>query len=218
MPPTRVSPIHHLLLQHRPEWRDCGDAQIVWQYGSHSVATAARTLALCDLSPLAKLGVKGLQASAWLRQQTTPLPERVFDSLHLEDGGTVVKLGNDEFFLESGLEGSILPQLDINLGQGQPGVTRVERHEATFLLTGSRALDVLAQTCAINFLELPTNRLVMTRVAGVNCSILPEEVDDIPLYRLWVDPTYAAALWESVEQISNELGGQLVGASTVYGQ
>ncbi len=222
--PTRVSPIHDALLKHRPEWRDCGDARIAWRYDSAAADDAAvRTLGLCDLSPLAKLGLKGPNASAWLQQQGAPLPESVFDSLRLDDregddGGWIVRLGSDEFFLESGLRGDLLPQLDANLGRGRPGITCVERQEATFLLTGSRALEVLAQTCGINFREVPAKRLVMTRVAGVNCSVLPEGGDDLPRYRLWVDPTYAIALWDSLEQISRELGGQLVGASAIYDQ
>ena len=221
--PTRVSPIHDALLQHRPEWRDCGDARIAWRYDSVDAKDAAvRMLGLCDLSPLSKLGLKGPNASAWLQEQGAPLPASVFESLHLDDdndgGGWIVRLGSDEFFLESGLRGDLLPQLDANLGRGLPGITCVERQEATFLLTGSRVLEVLAQTCGINFRKVPAKRLVMTRVAEVNCSVLPEGGDDLPLYRLWVDPTYAIALWDSVEQISRELGGQLVGASAIYGQ
>ena len=208
---TRVSPIHDALLKHRPEWRECGDAQIAWRYDSDDVKDAAlRTLGLCDLSPLAKLGLKGPNASAWLQEQGATLPVLIYEALHLnngeeDDGGWIVRLGSDEFYLESGLHGEVLSHLDANLGRGRPGVARVERQEATFLLTGSRALEVLTQTCGIDFHKVPSNRLVMTRVAGVNCSVLPEEADDFPRYRLWVDPTYAIALWISLEQISNEL-------------
>ncbi|MDC0935152.1 hypothetical protein OAS39_02615 [Pirellulales bacterium] len=214
---TRVSPIHDALQQHGPTWRDFGNARIAWRYGSNAVDDdAVRTLALCDLSPLAKLGVRGPHASAWLQQQGAPLPEKIFDSLPLEDGGAIVRLGDDEFFLESELEGNFLSTLDAKLGRGQTGITRVERQEATFLLTGSRVLEVLAQVCGVIFGEEPAGRLVMTRLAGVNCNVLPEAANDFPRYRLWVDPTYAIALWETLEQITTELGGQLVGASAVY--
>lgn len=217
--PTRVSPIHDALLKHRPEWRECGDAQIAWRYDSADAQDAAlRMLGLCDLSPLAKLGLKGPNASTWLQEQGAPLPVSIYEALHLDDGGWIVRLGNDEFYLESGLRGEVLSHLDANLGRGRPGIARVERQEATFLLTGSRALEVLAQTCGINFREVPAKRLVMTRIAEVNCSVLPEGGDDLPRYRLWVDPTYAIALWDSLEQISRELGGQLVGALAIYGQ
>ena len=85
-PPTRVSPVQHVILPHCPEWRDCGDARIVWHYGANTAdADAVRTLSLCDLSPLAKLGLAGPNASAWLQQQGAPLPERVFDVHQLDD-------------------------------------------------------------------------------------------------------------------------------------
>jgi len=222
--PARLSPIHDELQQLRPEWRECGDAQIAWRYDSADPnESAMHTLGLCDLSPLAKLGVKGPNASAWLQQQGLQLPASIIEALYLADGekdegGWIVRLGSDEFFLESGLHGNVLSHLDANLGRGRPGISRVERQEATFLLTGSRTLEVLAQTCGIDFREAPAKRLVMTRIAGVNCSVLPEAADDLPRYRLWVDPTCAMALWDSLEQISRELGGQLVGASALYSQ
>lgn len=216
--PTRVSPIRDALEAHRPEWRQCGDAQIAWRYGAENAIDAAVcTLGLCDLSPLAKLGLKGPNASAWLQQQGVPKTESIYEELPLDDGGWIVRLGSDEFFLEGGLPGELLAQLDANLGRGRPGIARIERQEATLLLTGPRALEILAQTCGINFREVPAQRLVMTRVAGVNCSVLPEGDVQLPRYRLWVDPTYAIALWDSIEQISGELGGQLVGASAIYG-
>ena len=212
-----MSPIHDALLEYRPEWRDCGGARIAWRYEAAAADVAAvQTLGLCDLSPLAKLGLKGPHASAWLQQQGVRLPESIYAALHLDGRAWIVRFGGDEFFLESGLGGELLSKLDADLGRGQPGIARVERQEATFLLTGSRALEVLAQTCGINFRELPAGRLVISRVAGVNCSVLPEGDDKLPCYRIWVDPTYAVALWESLEQISRELGGQLVGAAAIY--
>lgn len=216
--PSRVSPIQHALQQHGPEWRDFGDARIAWRYESQAFAEpAAHALGLCDLSPLAKLGVKGPHTAAWLEEQGVPLPAAMFETLPLEADGTIIRLGNDEFFLEDGLESSRLSQLDIKLGQGQSRVARVERQEATFLLTGSRALEVFAQTCAINFAAVPTNQVVMTRIAGVNVMVLPERGDNFYYYRLWVDPTFALSLWGSLAEITRQLGGQIVGVAAVFG-
>ncbi|MGI9456388.1 MAG: hypothetical protein ACR2NU_07490, partial [Aeoliella sp.] len=66
--PTRMSPIHHLLEEYRPAWRDCGDARIAWCYDSVGTDDdTLRTLSLSDLSPLAKLGLNGRNAQAWLQ-------------------------------------------------------------------------------------------------------------------------------------------------------
>ena len=212
-----MSPVHDALLEYRPEWRECGGARIAWHYRSAAANDAALpALGLCDLSPLAKLGLTGPHASAWLQQQGVPLPESIYDALRLDDNGWIVRFGRDEFFLESGLGSELISKLDANLGRGRPGIARVERQEATFLLTGARALEVLAQTCGIDFRELPPKQLVISRVAGVNCCLLPEGDDKLPCYRIWVDPTYAVALWDSLAQISAELGGRLVGAAAIY--
>jgi len=217
-PPTRVSPIHDLLQQYRPEWRESGDARIAWRYDSAaSEGDAVLTLGLCDLSPLAKFGLKGPNALVWLQERGVSVPNLVLDSHQYDDGGWIVRLGSDEFLLENGFNSELIQQLDADLGEGAPGVTRIERQESTFQITGSRAIDILTQTCAVNFQEESTNQLFMTRVAGVNCGVLREESDEFPRYRLWVDSSYAVSLWISLKQISEELGGHLVGASASCG-
>ncbi len=65
--------------------------------------------------------------------------------------------------------------------------------------------EVLAQTCAINFAAAPAGQLIYTRVAGVSCAILPA-LDGNPLsYRIWVDPSYAGYLAETLANIATEL-------------
>src|SRR5204863_432116 len=81
---------------------------------------------------------------------------------------------------------------------GGPGVYRNERQDATFLLTGARGHEVLAQTCAVDVRQATPRRLIVTRVAGVNASVLPETIAGLPAYRLWVDPSFAWDLWESL--------------------
>src|SRR5207248_1687282 len=111
---------------------------------------ALRTLGLCDLSALPRLGVKGPRAEGWLRGQRVESPAAVYDTLPLGGGGLVARLGASEFLLEGGF-GDALAPLSASLEQPSPGVYRVERQDACFLLTGSRATEVLAQVCSIDF-------------------------------------------------------------------
>ena len=62
-------------------------------------------------------------------------------------------------------------------------------------------------------MERPTGRLILTRLAGVNAGILPETIGAWPAYRLWVDPSFAADLWEALAGIVGELGGRVVGTA-----
>src|SRR5262249_52696255 len=115
-----------------------------------------------------------------------------------------------DFFLEAGVTGSILP------AGSSPGVYRVERQDATFLLTGTRALEVLAQLCSLDFRSAPAGRLALTRAGGVNCGILPEGAGVGSRFRFWVDPSFAVSFWEMLAEIAGELGGQVVGAACLY--
>lgn len=215
---TRRSPIHDLLESHHPEWQLCAGVTFAWRYKPDDVERAAmRVLGLCDLSPLPKLGMRGPGAADWLREQGCAAPESIHDTGRLPDGGWIVRMGADELFLESGSACQTVPQLDASLGRGTGEVVRVERQEATFLVTGTRALDLFAQTCAIDFRAAAALRAVLTRVAGISCIVLPELVDDVPRYRIWLDSTYAASLWESLDEICLELGGQRIGAGAAGG-
>src|SRR5262249_44021593 len=116
------------------------------------------------------------------------------------------------FFLEGGPSDEVLPRL-----AGAPeGVYRAERQDATFLLTGARALRVLARLSSFDFATAPPRRFLFTRAGGVNCGVLPDSGGDVPDYRLWVDFTYAVSFWEAVAEILEELGGRVVGAACVY--
>ena len=206
----RRSPVHDLLLSRNPQWGRVAGAPIALHFGDGE-KEAARELALCDLSALPKLGLKGPGAEGWLRQQVE-VPPATYDVARLPDGGLIVRLGGADFFLEGGPSDGVLPRL----AAAPADVYRVERQDATFLLSGGRALRVLARLSSIDFATAPPRRLVLTRAAGVNCGVLPDRDGDVPVYRVWVDFTYAASFWEAGALIAEELGGRVVGAACVY--
>jgi sarcosine oxidase subunit gamma len=206
----RRSPVHHLLDSRGAEWGRLGDALIALGFAPvEDEAVALRTLAVCDLSALPKWGVKGRGAETWLRERQI-VPQAIYDTRSLGHGGFIARLGSADFFLEGGISGRVLPD------ETAAFVYRVERHDAAFLLAGSRSLAVLAQLCSIDFRSVVPGRVLLTRAAGVNCMVLPEPNGDPPSFRLWVDPSYAVFFWETLVEISEELGGKVVGAACVY--
>jgi sarcosine oxidase subunit gamma len=201
----------------RATWGKIGDAPIAVRFRKTEEELAAmQVLGLCDLSSLAKLGVKGPRAAEWLVDQNVPTPEAIYDSDALEDGGLVIRLGGNEFMLESGVANRTVPALSAKLIGLEDGVYRVQREEATFVLIGSRSLDVLARTSSVNFRESAPRRLVLTRVAAVNCGVFSDPRDGLPAFRLWVDASYAVYLWETLVEMCVELGGQPIGAACLY--
>lgn len=210
-PAPRRSPVHHLLETPSTQWGRLADAPIALRLGpAHEEDAAVRTLALCDVSALPKLGVKGPAAEAWLREQHIDLPLAIYYTRPLPAGGLIVRLGSADFLLEAGASGSLLAC------PPSAGLYRVERQDATFLLAGTRALEVLAQLCSLDFRTTPLGRLALTRAGGVNCGVLPEGTPERPRFRFWVDPSFAVSFWEILAEIAGELGGRVVGAACFY--
>ena len=198
-------------------WGEVSGTPLALHFGSpEAEARSARTLGLCDLSALRKLGLKGRGAAGWLTAQGIDVPNDTFGARRPEHEGIVARLGDDECFLESGLSGQPVVALSKRLGPVQGDTYRVERQDATFVLTGSSALRVMAQVCGANFEEAPAWHVLYSRVAGVSAALLPSPWEKVPQYRIWVDPTSAPYLWGQLFQICRELGGQVVGAQAVY--
>ena len=213
----RLSPVHHLLEARGAQWGQLGDTPIALRFGpDEDERTALAVLGLCDASALRKLGIRGPGAGTWLVERGVELPAAVYDTLPLAGGGLVVRLGTNEFLLEDGIPGGTIAALPGQLAGAPPGSYRVEREDATFLLTGSGAREVLAQMCSIDFRTAPRRRLVLTRAAGINAGILPDSLGDVPLFRLWIDCGYAVYFWEALVEIVEELGGKLIGAACCF--
>ena len=211
------SPVHSYLESLGPQWGQIEGSPVALRFGApEPEAAAMRQLALCDVSSLGKMVVKGPAASSWLGEQGVEVPPEIYETRGLPDGGLVARTGTDEYFLESGIAGQFVPALRDQVGPAPAGVYRIERQDATFLLSGSRAHEVMAQTCGVNLKEAAPERLVLTSVAGVTCGVLPDPEKDVRIYRLWADFTYAFYLWETLHQIVDELGGQIVGVAAFY--
>ena len=202
---TTRSPVHQWHVENSPLCTDDVDA--------------LQSLALCDVSGLPKVGIKGPDAESFLVDQGIDVPASTYDWRRLADGGLIVRLGSDEFMIEDSEAGetvrNVSASIDTNIGSGAARLAyRVERQEATFLLIGSKAMDVLSQTCGINFRDAP-DQLVFTRVAGVSCGVFPELVNSHPAYRIWVDCTFALYLWEMLYQICDDLDGRVIDANCI---
>lgn len=175
--------------------------------GKPAASAAGSDLVLRDLSTLPKLGVKGPGAESWLRDQGIEVPPATYDTRGLADGGLIVRLGSADFFLEGCTSDGVLSRLSAELDRFPPQVYRVQRQDATILLAGVRAPEVLAQLCSIDFRSAPVGRVCLTRVGGVNCAVLPQASEEAPHFRLWIDYTYAVSFWEILAEISGEFSG-----------
>jgi sarcosine oxidase subunit gamma len=209
--PNRLSPIHDELAHLNPTWGDVHGMPVALSLGdARGEADRARTLGIADVSALPRLTLKGPGAEAFLTQQGIAIPAGIFAATSFGDG-LAARTGGAEFFIEDSIAGTKVLDLTKLVRKGVPNVYPVNRADASFLLSGKRATELFAQTCGYDFRTRELNKFVFTRVAGVSCSILPRTINSIDLFQLWMDGTFGMSLWETLIEITGELGGGPVG-------
>ena len=209
----RHSSLKNQFEKQRPEWGEIHAMEVPLHFNSHQSESASmRDLAICDVSALPKLGVKGKGAATWLSEKGIPIPNGNYEWMIFDKGAMIIRLATDEFFLEDCTESNLVTDLSGHLGWGLDGVYRVERQDTSLLISGKRAHEVLAQACSYPF-DRNEEKVVMTRVALVSCSILPLVLKEVQTFRLWFSSTFGIYLWQVLTEIVEDLGGKSIGVA-----
>jgi sarcosine oxidase gamma subunit len=170
---------------------------------------------LAEALPEKRIGVKGPRAADVLAQFGVAVPARPNSWAPMwptdpDDSWNVVsRLGFTEFFLEERGEAAAIEALG-QLANGA-GAYPVLREDAALVLGGESALEALAQVCNVNFgaLDLPQRPIVMTMMAGVGVLVLPQySPEDGAIYRIWCDPSFGPYLWETLEEVVQQIPGR----------
>jgi sarcosine oxidase, subunit gamma len=165
----------------------------------------AQSTWLTDNSHLARLGLKGPLAAAWLQERGFAIPDLAnsWTAPASDEQDIVVRLGTTEFFLEQAMNGEKLRALTIELFKPVPGVYPVLREDRAFVLGGVGADEVLAQMCNVNFSALRHEReAVMTMMIGVAVIVAPQGNAARRRYRIWCDPSYGDYLLSSLQDVT----------------
>jgi hypothetical protein len=160
---------------------------------------------LTELGDHRKLGLKGPHCVAWLSSQAVEVPGDVYGVHVVEDGSLLARTGSDEIIIESPHPGPFIDNMEHRLSPPVPGVYRVEQQSTSLRLGGVGAPALWRQTCGVDIPAEPVNRILYTRVAGVSCGIIPEDLNGERAYRLWVDYSYAPALLQALLEIAESL-------------
>lgn len=163
---------------------------------------------ITDVSNLARYGVKGAQAAAWLAKHGVKIPDAP-NTWMLSGQTLVMRLGSSEFLIEDQTDGETCKKLLADTTR-VPNVYKVPRADAAYLLAGSDVLNLLSELCALDLREnsLLENDVVMTQVAGISATILRQTLNGESVYRVWCDGTYAAFMSHTLAEIVVELGGK----------
>ena len=209
--PMRTSPLSAVVESHATRLAVVQDMTTAVE--ARNETDPGQGLTLCDASALPRFGVCGPRATEWLAEQAVAVPETILAVQSLPPDGLCLRVGQSEFIVEDGPEGTAASELSRALGPGLDGVYPVLRQEAQILLRGHRASEVLAQVCAVDFRD-PADQLFFTRLAGVSCALLP--LRSQACFRIWVDATHAVYLWQTLLQIVRELDGGVSGLASFF--
>jgi sarcosine oxidase subunit gamma len=164
-------------------------------------------LVITDVSNLARYGVKGAQASAWLTKHGVKIPDAP-NAWALSGQTLVMRLGSTEFLIEDQAGGEICKKLLADTVR-IPNVYKVPRADAAYLLAGSGVLNLLSELCALDLREtaLLESDVIMTQMAGISATLLRQTINGEMVYRLWCDGTYGIYMRHVLDEIAVELSG-----------
>lgn len=217
MDATRASPLARALATLHPEWVTVLGMPLAAGLRDETPERAA-TLGICDLSALARIGVKGPGAAGWLAARGVSVPDQPNTWHSLDGGGLVARLARTEFLVEDDFAGITAARLAPELRPGVSGVYPVPRQDCALALTGAQVNELLVQTCNVDFSALdPNARIVtLTQMVGVSITALRQSFGGTECWRLWCDSTSGPYLWETLTKIAEELGGGPVGFRNAF--
>jgi sarcosine oxidase subunit gamma len=174
-------------------------------------------LGVTDVSCRQRFGVKGPQASEWLASQKIKTPDSL-NSWVMDKDVLVLRLGSSEFLVEQQVSGEVCKQLNQASQVSTVGVYKVLRADAAFVISGDQILTMFSELCKLDLSEkaLNPNQVIMTQIADISATIMPEIIDDRLVIRLWCDGTYGAYMWRVLHQLAQELGGGAVGLTNCF--
>jgi len=154
---------------------------------------------------LVKRGVKGPGVVAWAQRHDLPLPATRYSVLPVGTAGVVARVGEGELILECTPHDALWERWRAALAEAPAGVYDIPQQSVTLELSGPRAPQVLARSCALNLAAEPAATIRYTRIAGVSCAVLPRGEGEPRSYRLWVDYSLAPYLWTTLADIAEDL-------------
>lgn len=168
-----------------------------------------KTISVCDVSAISRVGVKGLRAAEWLEKEGFNTPKTFNSWSNDQTNGLILRLGKQEFMLE----GDSARAFNMSSNFEEEHLYPVPRYDAAFILSGTQVQTALSELCALNLSDqgFKSDAVLMTSVAGVSVSMIRQTIHGERVIRLWCDGTYGDYMWNTLSEIAQELGGGIVG-------
>lgn len=214
----KSTPVAYFQKKLNPKWGEENGMQVAMSFDTAEIEQDRKQkLGVTDVSFRQRFGVKGPQANQWLASQKIKTPDSV-NSWVLDNGVLVLRLGSSEFLVEQQVSGELCKQLEQESQTTTVGVYKVLRADAAFVISGDKILTMFSELCKLDLSEkaLKPNQLIMTQIADISATIVPEIRNDQLVIRLWCDGTYGAYMWRVLHQLAQELGGGAVGLTNCF--
>lgn len=216
----RRSPVYRLNAAVGARFAAYADTMLVTDYGElDAESSAARRLALCDLTVLPRIGFKGAGTRDWLASRNVALPAATNLAVLQPDGCTAAQLGPQEILMLSDLTGEsdLAATLEADwqssdlTPRGYP-LPRRETH-AWFRISGERSAEMFAKMSAIDLRphKFDLHQVTQTSIARATGIIVRNDVGSTLAYDLLVDWTMAEYYVHVLLDAMAEFDGRLIG-------
>lgn len=172
-----------------------------------SAASTAAQVRLADLSPLAKILIRGEPSDV------EPVLTAFGRAERDQEGRLIVGSGPDEWLVlaPAGSSASVVTELEQRIGEfSRSLVTVVDVTSGTvvFRLSGEEAHVVLAKLCAVNLSDRssPNGAAFKSRVARVGCLVVRDDGGGTRSYLVFCDRTSGKYLFDAILDAGVEFG------------
>lgn len=173
--------------------------------------------ALLDLTPLARVGLRGRQAADYLNARQYQLPQAPNQALGQSDGSAILRLSQTEYFLLGSLGdlGQRIRAEESAWSLSDESVYLLPRQDshAWLLLTGSHVAEVMAKLCGVDLRAeaFPPGSVAQTSAARINVIVANLGSEQLPCFHLLCDRASLNYFWDAVLDAMEEFGGMPVG-------
>jgi len=181
----------------------------------HPTVPAGTSVSLWDLSWRRRFGCKGPGAPAWLASLGLKVPDGA-NTFVETDGVIVARLATSEFLVEAvGDRAEFVEQARRGLTTAlcPPGIYPVARFDFVVGLGGTATVDLLRQTCSVDFApvlaaaQAASGTVIYTSMIGVGVLAIATAAPSGTQLNLWCDPSFAHYFWTTLLEVSHDLGG-----------
>ena len=223
---VRRSQLYRRHINNNAVFKQMGTNFIVSHYGNDdSEQTQARSMAICDLSTLPRIGFKGTGAPNWAESQRLTLPNSANMSAIQPDGCLVAKLSDQELLILSDIftDGPQVATLTEKSSQDH-----AESDTQTYLLprgdshcwlavTGDQAAEMFSKVCGVDLRphKFARGHIAQTSVAKTNAIVIRHDLGQTLSYFILCDISATEFLWDCLLDAMQEYDGSPVGISAL---